>query len=127
MMGIMKYLILIYTNPEMREYWNALTDQQRAEGARAHTAVVDELVASGELITSSPLADVSQTKRFVMNDGGLNVTDGPYAEVKEHLAGFYVVDCESLERAVEVGAKLPEAQFGMVEVRPTLSPVWMEL
>jgi hypothetical protein len=122
----MKYLILIYTNPEMRDYWAALTDEQRTGAARAHTAVVDELVASGELVTSAPLADVAHTKRPVVQDGQLHTTDGPYAEVKEHLAGFYVVDCESLERAIEVGAKLPEAAYGAVEVRPTMSPVWME-
>jgi hypothetical protein len=122
----MKYLILIYTNPEMRAYWEALTDAQRADAARAHTAIVDELVASGELVVSSPLADVSHTKRPVVRDGQLMTTDGPYAEVKEHLAGFYVVDCESQERALDVFAKLPEAAYGAVEVRPTLSPVWME-
>jgi hypothetical protein len=122
----MKYLILIYTNPEMRDYWAALTDEQRTDAARAHTAVVDELVASGEFVTSAPLADASHTKRFAVRDEQLHTTDGPYAEAKEHLAGFYVVDCESVERAVEVGAKMPEAAYGMVEVRPTMSPVWME-
>lgn len=126
MMGIMKYLILIYTNPQMRDVWAALTDAHRADLASAHSALVDELVASGELVVSSPLADVSHTKRFVVQDGRLNTTDGPYAEVKEHLAGFYVVDCESEQRALEVGARMPEASLGMVEVRPTLDPVWMQ-
>jgi hypothetical protein len=122
----MKYLILIYTNPEMRTYWEALTDAQRADGAGAHRAVLDELVASGELVVSAPLADVSQAKRVAVRDGEIMTTDGPYAEVKEHLAGFYVLECESFERAVEQAAKLPEAAYGMVEVRPAMNPVWMQ-
>ena len=47
-------------------------------------------------------------------------TDGPFAEVKEHLAGFFLVDCESFERAIEIAARVPEAELGLVEVRPVL-------
>jgi hypothetical protein len=121
----MKYLILIYTNPEMREFWDALTDAQRAVAASAHTAFTDELAASGELVISSPLADVSHAKQVTARDGEVMTTDGPYAEVKEHLAGFYVLECESVERAVQLAGRLPEAEYGAVEVRPTMNPVWM--
>jgi len=48
-------------------------------------------------------------------------TDGPFAEVKEYLAGIYVVDCDSIERAVEIAGRVPEAEHGLVEVRPVLS------
>src|SRR5512139_1298028 len=116
----MKYLILIYTNPQMRDYWAALTDAQRTDAARAHTAVVEELVASGELVTSAPLADLSHVKRVAVTEGRLHTTDGPYAEVKEQRGGGYVGEWESMEGAVEVGGKLPEAAWGMVEVRTTM-------
>jgi len=67
------------------------------------------------------LADPSAGKRVTVQDGKAMTTDGPFAEVKEHLAGFYLVDCDSVERAVEVASRVPEAEFGMVEVRPVLS------
>jgi hypothetical protein len=53
-------------------------------------------------------------------DGQIMTTDGPYAEAKEFLAGFYLLDCDSMERAIEHAAKLPEAAFGLVEVRPVM-------
>jgi hypothetical protein len=56
-----------------------------------------------------------------VRDGELMTTDGPFAEVKEYLAGIYVVDCDSIERAVEVAGRVPEAEHGLVEVRPVLS------
>jgi hypothetical protein len=55
-----------------------------------------------------------------VKDGRTITTDGPFAELKEHLAGFYLLDCESIERAVEIAARIPEAALGLVEVRPVM-------
>ncbi|HYJ73020.1 MAG TPA: YciI family protein [Actinomycetota bacterium] len=116
----MKYLILIYSNPASREIWEGFSDDQRAEGFRYYGALNEELAAAGELIVTEALADPSLTTRVSVRDGQVVTSDGPYAESKELLAGFFLLDCESLDRAVEIAAQIPEAAFGLVEVRPIL-------
>jgi hypothetical protein len=123
----LKYLILIYSNPASREIWEGFSDDQRAEGFRYYAAVAEELAASGELIVTEALADASLTKRVSVRDGQTFTSDGPFAEAKELLAGFFLLDCESAERAVEVAARLPEASFGLVEVRPILNLGGLEM
>ena len=123
----MKYLILIYSNPASREIWESFTDEQRAEGFRYYAALAEELAASGELIVTEALADPSLTKRVSVRDGQTSTSDGPFAETKELLAGFFLLDCHSAERAVEIAARVPEAELGLVEVRPVLQLGGMEM
>jgi hypothetical protein len=115
-----KYLIVIYSNPASREVWEGFTDEQRAEGFGYYAALAEELAASGELIVTEALADPSLTRRVSVRDGQTFTSDGPFAEAKELLAGFFLLECEGVDRAVEVAARLPEAAFGLVEVRPIL-------
>ena len=116
----MRFAILIYHNPLSREIWDRLTPEQRAEGLRGYARLDDELAASGEMIVSQALADPSHGTRVSVTSGQVLTSDGPFAEAKEHLAGFYLVDCEDIERAVALAARIPEAAHGLVEVRPTL-------
>lgn len=116
----MKYLILIHSNAQFLERWAGLTDAQRSGFGRDHLALTDELAASGELVASEGLADPALGRRVTARDGAVMIADGPFAEVKEHLAGFYLVDCETPERAVEIAARVPDAVWGLVEVRPVL-------
>jgi hypothetical protein len=113
-----KYLILIHSNAAA---WDALSDEQRIAVGAGHTALTEELADSGELIVSHGLADPSMGKRVSVHDGQTMTSDGPFAEAKEHLAGFYLIDCDSIERAIEYAAKTPDAEFGTVEVRPVLN------
>jgi hypothetical protein len=122
-----KYLILIYSNPASREIWEGFSDDEQAEGFRYYNALADELAASGELIVTEALADPSLTRRVSVRDGQTVTTDGPYAEAKELLAGFFLLDCESAERAVEIAARMPEAELGLVEVRPVLQLGGLEI
>jgi hypothetical protein len=115
-----KYLILIYSNPASREVWERLSDARRADGLSCYAALHEDLAASGELIVSEALADASLAKRVSVGEGQTMTSDGPFAEVKEHLAGFFLVECESVQRAVEYAARIPEAAYGLVEVRPVL-------
>jgi hypothetical protein len=115
-----KYLILIYSNPASREIWEGFSEDQRAAGYRYYAALTEELAASGELIASEALADSSLTRRVSVRDGRTLTSDGPFAEAKELLAGFFLLECESMERAVEVAARVPEAELDLVEVRPVL-------
>ena len=135
----MKYVILIYGNPASRAVWDGFTPEQQAEGLKIYAALNEELRASGEIIVSEALADPSAGRRVMVSDGvamatadvgvasdgaamasdrAAMATDGPFAEVKEHLAGFYLLDCASFGRAVEIAGRIPEAGWGMVEVRP---------
>jgi len=122
-----KYLILIHSNPQFLQRWEGLSDAQREEFGRGHFALTDELAASGELIVSEGLADPALAKRVTARDGQTMTADGPFAEVKEHLAGFYLVDCESTDRAVQIAARVPDAVWGLVEVRPVLDMSTLDL
>ncbi|HEX8051365.1 MAG TPA: YciI family protein [Thermoleophilaceae bacterium] len=123
----MKYLILIHHNQRSREAWEAYTEAERAAGIRAHVALVEDLAESGEMVMSEALADPSHARRVHVRDGKTTTSDGPFAEVKEHLAGFYLVECETIDRAIEHAARIPEAAFGNVEVRPVLSRNGVEM
>ncbi|WP_158889375.1 YciI family protein [Amycolatopsis anabasis] len=123
----MKYLILIHSNPTSRAAWEGLSHQQKVESGRAHLALTEELAASGELIVSEGLADQALAKRVSVRDGKVLHTDGPFAEVKEYLAGFYLIECDSIDRALEHAAKLPDAVLNEVEVRPVLDLSGLEM
>jgi hypothetical protein len=115
-----KYLILIHTNPESLRVWEELDDQQRMDLGRGHMALTESLAESGELLVSEGLADPAMAKYVSVREGRILISDGPFAEVKEHLAGLYLIECESIERAVEIAAKAPDAAYSYVEVRPVL-------
>ena len=110
----MKYMLLIYSNTAT---WEALSEEQHREMAREHAALVEELTESGEWVGGHPLSDPSNTRTVRVRDGVPAATDGPFAEAKEHLAGYDLVDCESLERAEAIAARIPDARLVAVEVR----------
>jgi len=104
----MKYLCLIYLS---REHWHACDDRECAQYA-------DGVARSGRLLAAEPLhgADTATTVR--VRKGETLVTDGPFAETKELLAGFYLVDARDLNEALLIAAQIPPARYGSVEVRP---------
>jgi hypothetical protein len=112
-----KYMILIYGNAESRAVWESFSEADQAEGYDWYARLADELASSGELIVTEALADPSLTTRVTVKDGQTIRSDGPFAEAKEHLAGFFLVDCDGLDRAVGIAARLPEAGFGLIQVR----------
>jgi hypothetical protein len=122
-----KYVILIYGNPASRDAWVGFSDEQRAEGWQAYAVLNEDLTSSGELVVTESLADPALAKRVTVREGQTMTTDGPFAEVKEHLAGFYLIECESIDRAIEHAARVPEATLGLVEVRPVLNLGGMEM
>jgi hypothetical protein len=123
----MKYLIMVLSNPESAAALRRLSEEQGREFGRGHRALGEALAESGELVVSEGLDDQSNAVRVRLRDGETMTTDGPFAEVKEQLAGFYLVECESLERAVELAARVPDAAFTDVEVRPVLDLRGMEM
>jgi hypothetical protein len=116
----MKYMILIWRNPESRAIFESMSEAQRGAGLRMYAELNEELSGSGELIATAALANPALAKRVTRKDAETLATDGPFAEAKEELAGFYLVDCESTERAIEIAGRIPDARLGLVEVRPTM-------
>ena len=113
----MKYMLLIHDNADTREVF---LGEGGSELMAEMDALMAELTASGELVGGEALADPSNTKTVRVRDGVPAMTDGPLAEAKEHFGGYLIVDCESLERATEIAARWPNAQFAAMEVRPIM-------
>ena len=123
----MKYLIMVLSNPESAAALRRLSEEQGREFGRRHRALSEALADSGELVVSEGLDDQANAVRVRLRDGETMTTDGPFAEVKEQLAGFYLVECDSLERAIAYAARVPDAAFTDVEVRPVLDLRGMEM
>jgi hypothetical protein len=113
----MKYMLLIHNNPSAYESWPE--EERRALFAEVD-AIMAELRNSGELIGGEALADQAITKTVRVRSGVLMTTDGPFAEAKEQFAGYLTVDCETVERAVEIAARWPDARYFAMEVRPVM-------
>jgi hypothetical protein len=120
----MKYLLMIYMNPAT---WEALSEDERTEVFRGHDELAKILTESGEMISGEALADPESTTTVRIRGGTQAVTDGPYLAAKEYLAGYYLVDCESRERAIELAGLIPDARYTAVEVRALLSPGGVEM
>jgi hypothetical protein len=115
----MKFLLIMNVNPAVLD---ALTEEERNEIGEGHGAFIETIKKSGEFITTQALADPSQTAVVRVRGGQKVVTDGPFVEAKEYLGGFYLIDCESRERAIELAALIPDTKIdGLgVEVRPVM-------
>jgi hypothetical protein len=120
----MKYLLMIYGNEEI---WNSFPQDAFQEVIRETNALQAELRDSGEWISAYGVADQVNAKTVRVRDGVPAVTDGPYLEAKEYLGSFDIIDCESLERALEIAARVPWARFGEVEVRPLMAEAGTEM
>src|SRR4029450_3859407 len=115
-----KYMILIHSNPTFLAVWEGLSDAERGEFGRGHNALTEQLAASGELLASEGLASPALAKRVSGRGGPRSTPGGPLAEGKAHLAGVCLIECDSVERAIELAARVPDAAYGEVEVRPVL-------
>jgi len=116
----MRYMILIQSNERSLAVWETLTDQQRTDFGVGHLKLNEEMVEAGVHVASEGLADPSLATWVSVRDGRTITSDGPFAEVKEHLAGFYVIDVADAGEAVRWAAKVPDAAYTQVEVRPVL-------
>jgi hypothetical protein len=110
----MKYLLLIGDDP------SAQADPQLDEQAitKEYTAFTQAIVASGEMVGGERLHGIDAATSVRVRNGKTTATDGPFAETKEHLGGYYVVDVADLDRAIELAGRIPAARTGVVEVRP---------
>lgn len=131
----MKYLVMIYGNPLNWEHpmflhdprFLALPEEERARIARQAEEFRREVDETGEFVAGVALADPALTRTLRGRDGVPVVTDGPFLESKEQLAGYFVFDCESAERAEELASRFPDARFAAVEVRPIMDMAGQEM
>jgi hypothetical protein len=112
-------MLIMQLNPAAMD---ALTDEQRNAIMEGHGAFMETIKASGEMVETDALAEPAQSAVVHVRDGVPVVTDGPYLEAKEFMGGYYIVDCETRERALELAAMIPDAGVeGLgIEVRPIL-------
>jgi hypothetical protein len=114
-----KYILLIYQNPAT---WETFSEEERDRVMVEVGEIMEELTKSGEWVGGEGLADPSNTKTVRVRDGVPAVTDGPFVEAKEQLAGYCIVECETPERATEIAARWPDARYWAMEVRPIMEP-----
>jgi hypothetical protein len=110
----MKYLLLIYRDEQ--EYIDTDLSGYRDESVQ----LAHELHKSGEYLGAAPLLPTATATSVRVRDGKRLVTDGPFAETREQLGGFFLVDAADLDKAIEIAGRIPGARLGTVEVRPVL-------
>lgn len=131
----MKYLLLIYSNPES---WGhpiflhtkaglAMSAADRDAMADELDRLITEIADSGELLSVEALADPVTARTVRVRDQVPVVTDGPFVESKEQMAGVFVLDCATPERAEEIAARFPDARFSAVELRPIMGSSGQEM
>jgi hypothetical protein len=112
---IMKYLCLVYLEEKS---FRAFPSQQRKALSDEAMAYCDKLQKAGQLLAASPLHPVDTATTVRVRDGKTSTTDGPFAETKEQLGGFLMIDVPDLNDAIRVAAHFPAARYGSIEVRP---------
>jgi hypothetical protein len=113
----MKYMLLIYSNPAN---WEQLTEAERDAQMGEYGALAQEITESGEMVSGDPLGDRATARTVRVRGGVTQASDGPFLEAKEHLAGYFVVDCKDIDRATELAARIPAARTSLVEVWPIM-------
>jgi hypothetical protein len=115
----MKYLILMQVDPAVLE---RLTEEQQKLIHEGHAAFMERIKQSGEFVATQALADPSQSKVVRARNGVPEVTDGPFAEAKEFLGGYYLVDVEDEARVLELTKQIPDASIDglALEIRPVM-------
>jgi hypothetical protein len=111
----MKYLLLIYNNEQS---WNAITESERQQIYGEYRKLREELLARGQFVTGSQLQPISTATSVRVRDGKELITDGPFAETHEQLAGYFLIEAKNLDEATSIAARIPSAKQGTIEVRP---------
>jgi hypothetical protein len=110
----MKYLLLIYADE------HAWTDAERQSCYAESTQLAHRLSAAGQFLATAPLQPVSTATSVQVRDGKRLVTDGPFAETREQLGGYFLIDAKDLDEAIGIAASIPGARKGTVEIRPVV-------
>ena len=121
----MKYMLLIYNQPGMVDH---LSEAERTELFGEVDAILAELTERGEMVAGEGLADPAGARTVRLQGGRPTAVDGPFMESKEQFGGFVIVDCETVERAIEIAERWPDVRFGgAIEVRAVMSEAGTEM
>ena len=110
----MRYMLLIYGDER------AWTQTDREECYEESVKLVHDIKASGQYLAAAPLHSVSTATSLRVRDGKRLVTDGPFAETKEQLGGYYLINAKNLDEAIDIAGRIPAAKVGTVEIRPVV-------
>ncbi len=110
----MKYMLLVYLEE------NALSPAEREQCYRDSAQLARELHSRGNYLDASPLEPVSLATSVRLREGRRLVTDGPFAETREQLGGYYLIDAQDLDAAIGIASRIPAASVGTIEIRPVL-------
>jgi len=111
----MQYIMLIYGDNNAK-----MSEQEQGDLMKDYFAFTNEVKTKELFVAGEPLEAVTTATTVRVRDGKALTTDGPFAETKETLGGFYILDCENLDQAIEYAAKIPTAKHGSIEVRPIM-------
>ncbi len=110
----MKYMLLVYLDEQ------AMSDSEREHCYVESAQLAQQLHSSKQYLDASPLHPISTATSVRVRDGKRLVTDGPFAETREQLGGYYLIDAGDLDEAIRIAEKVPPARFGTVEIRPVM-------
>src|SRR6266576_7332584 len=110
----MKYMLLVYMDEQ------AMTDEEREHCYVESAQLTQELNAKGQYLGAGPLHSISTATSVRIREGKLLVTDGPFAETREQLGGYYVVEAADLDEAINNADRIPPARFGTIEISPVM-------
>ena len=110
----MKYMLLVYLDEQ------ALSDEEREHCYVESAQLTQQLSTTGQYVHASPLHPVATATSVRVRSGKRLVTDGPFAETREQLGGFYLIEAADLDEAIAIAERIPPAKFGTVEIRPVL-------
>jgi len=110
----MKYMLLVYMDEQ------AMTDEEREHCYVESAQLTQDLNAKGQYLGAGPLNSVSTATSVRVREGKRLVTDGPFAETREQLGGYYVIEAADLDEAISIAERIPPARFGTIEIRPVM-------
>jgi hypothetical protein len=111
----MKYMLLIYDEEQM---WNKLSEAERKQIYGEYGQFSQQVRASGHYVTGAQLQPIAAATSVRVRNGKRLLTDGPFAETREQLGGYYLVEAKDLDEALSLAERIPSARFGTIEVRP---------
>jgi hypothetical protein len=114
----MKFTLLLWGDEGQ---WADMSEEETAAEMERWNDYTNQLVAAGAMVSGEGLEPSASSRTLRIENGERVVTDGPFAETKEQLGGFYVIECASMDEALEWAAKLPSAEYGATEIRPVLA------
>ncbi|MBW4505627.1 MAG: YciI family protein [Scytonematopsis contorta HA4267-MV1] len=110
----MKYVLLIYSEE------SAFSEAEREHCYVESTQLAQELHANGQFLSTAPLHPITTATSIRVRDGKRFITDGPFAETREQLGGFFLINAKDLDEAIDIAARIPGARVGTVEIRPVI-------